>query len=89
MTFYCLFYQFIVGKFSGPMAMLDNFIGHVGRSRIAGSVDSATGMATMASMDRYWCQWIAIGANVPPLSPLAPLASDGDFECGIAIYCRH
>ena len=31
MTFYCLFYQFIVGKFSGPMAMLDNFMGHVGQ----------------------------------------------------------
>ena len=25
------------------MAKLDNFMGHVGRSKIAGSVDSATG----------------------------------------------
>ena len=36
-------FQFIVGQFSETMAMLDNFMGHVGRSRIAGSVDSVTG----------------------------------------------
>ena len=39
---FCIFFKFLVGQFSGSMAMLDNFMGHVGRSGIAGSVDSAT-----------------------------------------------
>ena len=43
MTFSCIFFQFLGGKCSWPMAMLDNFMCYVGRSRIAGSVDYATG----------------------------------------------
>ena len=39
---FCIFLKFLVGQFSGSMAMLDNFIGHVGRCRITGSMNSAT-----------------------------------------------